>query len=168
MRPTAERRCWAGLAAACQPGPLRNGVRPDTARPAVGADAQSVSSPRRRAWSVGNGGVTEVHRQDYPEHEHLHAHSPSTYMTAGSSRDDETSEAATAHRRRGGSTGYNASLVSDTVGKRPEGCGVTASGGDWTRAQGLKLSPVTTVGEDRTAAGWRFRASPGGPAQEDR
>jgi hypothetical protein len=123
MRPTAEWCCWAGLAAACQAGPLRNGVRPDTARPAVSADAQSVSSPRRRAWSVGNGGVTagspaaEVHQQDYAEHEHLHAHSSGTYTTAGSSRDDETSEAATAHRWRGGSTGYNASLVSGTVGK---------------------------------------------------
>jgi hypothetical protein len=170
MRPTADRRCWAGLAAACQAGLLGNGVRPNTARPAVGADAQSASSPRQRAWSTGNGGVTagspaaEVHRQDYAEHEHLHAHSPGTYTTAGSSRDDETSEADTAHRRRGGSTGYNASLASGTEGKRPEGCGIAASGGDWTRAQGLKLSPVTVVGEDRTAAGWRFRASPGGLA----
>jgi hypothetical protein len=94
-----------------------------------------------------------VHRQDYAEHEHLHAHSPGTYTTAGSSRDDGTSEAATAHRRRGGSTGYNASLASGTEGKRPEGCCIAASGGDWTRAQGVKLSPVTAVGEDRAAAG---------------
>jgi hypothetical protein len=77
----------------------------------------------RRAWSAGNGGVTagspaaEVHRQDYAEHEHLHAHSLGTYTTAGSSRDDETSEAATAHWRRGGSMGYNASLTSGTEGK---------------------------------------------------
>jgi hypothetical protein len=83
-----------------------------------------------------------VHRQDYAEHEHLHAHSPGTYTTAGSSRDDETSEAATAHQWRGGSTGYNGSLASGTEGKRTEGCGIAASGGDWTRAQGLKLSPV--------------------------
>jgi hypothetical protein len=37
MRPTAERRCWAGLAVARQAGPLRNRVRPDTAQPAVSA-----------------------------------------------------------------------------------------------------------------------------------
>jgi hypothetical protein len=174
MRPTAEWRCWAGLAAACQGGPLRNGVRPDTAQLAVGADAQSASTPRQCAWSAGNGGVTagspaaEVHRQDYTEHEHLHAHSPGTYTTTGSLRDDGTSEAVTAHWRRGGSTGYNASLASGTEGKRPEGCGIAASGGDWTTTQGVKLSPVTAVGEDREAAGWRFRASPGGLAQEDR
>jgi hypothetical protein len=109
-----------------------------------------------------------VHRQDYVEHEHHHAHLSGTYTTAGSSRDDKTSEAATAHRRRGGSTGYNASLASGTEGKRSEGCGIAASSGDWTRAQGGKLSPVTAVGEDREAAGWRFRASPDGPTQEDR
>jgi hypothetical protein len=140
MRPTAERRYWAGLATACQAGPLQNGVRPDTAQPAVGADAQSASTPRRYAWSAGNGGVTagspaaEVHRQDYAEHEHLPAHSPGTYTTVGSSRDDGTSEAAMAHRRRGGSTGYNASVASGMEGKRPEGCSIAASGGDWTRA----------------------------------
>jgi hypothetical protein len=33
MRPTTELRRWTGLAAACQAGPLRNGVRPDTAQP---------------------------------------------------------------------------------------------------------------------------------------
>jgi hypothetical protein len=147
---------------ACQAGPLRNGVRPDTAQPAVGANAQSASTPRRCAWSMGNGGVTagspaaEVHRQDYAEHEHLRAHSPGTYTTAGSSRDEGASEAATAHRRRGGSTGYNASLASGTKGKQPEGCGIASSGLDWTKAQGVKLSPVTAVGVDREAAGWRF------------
>jgi hypothetical protein len=112
--------------------------------------------------------AAEVHWQDYAEHEHLHAHSPGTYTTAGSSQDDGTSEAATAHQRRGGSTGYNASLASGTEGKRPEGCGIAASGGDWTKAQGVKLSPVRAVGEDKEAAGWRFRASPGDPTQEDR
>ncbi len=46
------------------------------------------------------GGVTagspaaEVHRQVYAEHEHLHAHSPGTYATAGSSRGDGASRAA--------------------------------------------------------------------------
>jgi hypothetical protein len=125
---------------------------------ALGGDNKFITD----GWSAGNGGVTtgsptaEVHRQDYAEHEHLHTHSPGTYTTAGSSRDDETSEAATAHRRRGGSTSYNASLASGTEGKRPEGCGIAASDGDWTRAQGGKLSPVMAVGEDREAAGWRF------------
>jgi hypothetical protein len=33
MLPTAELRRWTGLAAACQAGPLRNGVRPDMAQP---------------------------------------------------------------------------------------------------------------------------------------
>jgi hypothetical protein len=112
--------------------------------------------------------AAEVHRKIYAEHEHLHAHSPGTYTMAGGSRDDGASEAATAHRRRGGSTGYNASLASGTEGKRPEGCGIAASGGDWTKAQGVKLSLVSAVGADREAAGWRFRASPDDPAQEER
>jgi hypothetical protein len=91
MRPTTELRHWTGLVAACQAGPLRNGVWPNTAQPTDGANAQSASAPRRRAWSARDGGVTagssatEVHRQVYTEHEHLHAHSPGTYTTAGSS-----------------------------------------------------------------------------------
>jgi hypothetical protein len=101
MRPTAELHRWTGLAAACQASPLRNGVRPDTAQPTDGADAQSASAPRRRAWSARDSGVTagssvaEVHRQVYAEHEHLHVHSPGTYTTAGSSRGDVASDAAT-------------------------------------------------------------------------
>jgi hypothetical protein len=123
----------------------------------------------REEWRVTAGSpAAEVHRTNYAEHEHLHAHSPGTYMMAGGSRDDGASEAATAHRRRGGSTGYNASLASGTEGKQPEGCGIAASGGGWTKAQGVKLSPVTAVGADREAAGWRFRASPGDPVQEER
>jgi hypothetical protein len=101
MRPMGELCRWTGLAMAYQAGPLRNGVQPDTAQPADGADAQSASAPRRRAWSARAGGVTagspaaEVHRQVYTEHEHLHTHSPGTYTTAGSSRGDGVSEAAT-------------------------------------------------------------------------
>jgi hypothetical protein len=101
MQPTAELRRWTGLAAACHVGPLGNGVRPDTAQSADGADAQSASAPRRRAWSAWDGGVTagssaaEVHRQVYAEHEHLHAHLPGTYTTTGSSRGDVASKAAT-------------------------------------------------------------------------
>jgi hypothetical protein len=163
MWPTAERCHWTGLVAACQASPLQNGVWPDTAQPAVGTDAQSASTPRRRAWSARDGGVAagspaaEVHRKVYAEHEDPHVHSSGTYTMAGSSRDD-------GHRKRlrltGGevvrSTGYDTSLVSGTEGKRPEGWGIAASGGDWTKVQGVKLSPVTAVGADREAAGWRF------------
>jgi hypothetical protein len=39
--------------------------------------------------------AAEVHRQVYAEHEHLHAHSSGTYTTAGSSRGDGASGAAT-------------------------------------------------------------------------
>jgi hypothetical protein len=123
MRPTAELRRWTGLAAAYQAGPLQNRARPDIAQPADGADTQSASAPRRRAWSARDGGVTtgsptaEVHRQVYAEHEDLLAHSPGTYTTAGSSRGDGASKVATAHRRRGGFTGYDASLASGTEGK---------------------------------------------------
>jgi hypothetical protein len=123
MRPTAELRRWTGLATACQAGPLQNGARPDTAQPAGGADVQSASALCQRAWSARDGGVTaglpaaEVHQQVYTEHEHLLAHSPGTYTTAGSSRGDGASEVATAHRRRGGFTGYDASLASGTEGK---------------------------------------------------
>jgi hypothetical protein len=123
MRPTSELRRWTGLAAACQAGPLQNRARPNTAQPADGADLQSASAPRRRAWSARDGGVTagspaaEVHRQVYAEHEHLLAHSPGTYTTAGCSRGDEASKVATAHLRRGGFTEYDASLASDTEGK---------------------------------------------------
>jgi hypothetical protein len=94
MRPTAELRRWTGLAAAYQAGPVQNRARPDTAQPTDGDDAQSASAPRRPAWSVRDGGVTAgssaagVHRQVYAEHEHLLAHSPGTYTTAGSSRGD--------------------------------------------------------------------------------
>jgi hypothetical protein len=101
MRPTTKWHRWTGLAAACQAVPLQNRVRLNTAQPANGADAQSAFAPRRRAWSARDGGVTtgspaaEVHRQVYAEHEHLHAHSPGTYMMAGSSRGDGASEAAT-------------------------------------------------------------------------
>jgi hypothetical protein len=101
MRPTAELHRWTGLAAACQASPLQNSVRPDTAQPADGADAQSASAPRQRAWSARDGRVTagslaaKVHRQVYAEHENLHAHSSGTYTMAGSSRGDEASEAAT-------------------------------------------------------------------------
>jgi hypothetical protein len=123
MRPTAELRRWTGLATACQAGPLQNGARPDTAQPAGGADVQSASALCQRAWSARDGGVTaglpaaEVHQQVYTEHEHLLAHSPGTYTTAGSSRGDGALEVATAHRRRGGFTGYDASLASGTEGK---------------------------------------------------
>jgi hypothetical protein len=123
MRPTAKLHCWTGLAAACQAGPLQNGAWPDTTQPADGADAQSASAPHWRAWSARDGGVTagwpaaEVHQQVYAKHEHLLAHSPGTYTMAGSSRGDGASEVAMAHRRRGGFTGYDASLASDTEGK---------------------------------------------------
>jgi hypothetical protein len=71
------------------------------AQPADRTDAQSASAPRRCTWSARDGGVTagspavEVHQQVYAEHEHLHAHSPGTYVTAGSSRGDGASRAAT-------------------------------------------------------------------------
>jgi hypothetical protein len=91
MQPMAELHCWTGLAVACQAGPHRNGVWPDTVQPGDGADAQSASAPHRRAWSARDDRVTtgspvaEVHRQVYAEHEHLHAHSAGTYSMAGSS-----------------------------------------------------------------------------------
>jgi hypothetical protein len=57
MRPTAERRYWAGLAAACQAGPLRNGVRPDTAQPSwlfqPTRGKQGRKNPPRRRWLAG-------------------------------------------------------------------------------------------------------------------
>jgi hypothetical protein len=112
-----------GLTAACQAGPLQNRARPDTAQPADGADAQSASAPRRRAWSAQDGGVTagssavEVHRQVYTEHEHLHAYSPGTYTTAGSSRGDGASRAATGSPAARWVYGYDASLASGTEGK---------------------------------------------------
>jgi hypothetical protein len=38
----------------------------------------------REEWRVTAGSpAAEVHRTNYAEHEHLHAHSPGTYMTAG-------------------------------------------------------------------------------------
>jgi hypothetical protein len=59
-----------------------------------------VSAPRRCACGARDGGIAagspaaEVHRQDYTEHEHLLAHSPSTHMTVGSSRGNRASGAA--------------------------------------------------------------------------
>jgi hypothetical protein len=173
MRPTAELCHWTGLAAACQAGPLRNGVQPDTAQPANGASAQSTSAPRRRAWSARDGGVTagspaaEVHRQVYAEHEHLHVHSPGTYTTAGSSRGDGASEAATGSPVARWIYGIRRFPCFRFGGEITGGWGIAACSGDWTRVRGVKLSPVTAVGASRAAAGWRFRAPLGVPAQEE-
>ncbi len=73
MWPTAERRCWAGLAAACQAGPLQNGVRPDTipvgcrrrrAERVLTAPARMERGKRRgyRGVAGGRGALTRLCR----------------------------------------------------------------------------------------------------------